>query len=58
MDMSQKLRAQARLYTEAAKREQSPHLRKLLASHSTALSQLAERIEREHDEPARQNAKR
>ena len=52
--MPRKLRAQARLYSEAASREPSPHLKKLLASHSMALLQLAERIERERAEPQRQ----
>ena len=56
LDMSQKLRAQARLYAEAAKREQSPHLRKLLTSHSMALTQLAERIDQEHGQALRQKS--
>ena len=47
MPRSRELRAEARRYREAAKKETSPEIRRRLASHALALAQLAEKLERD-----------
>jgi len=44
------LRAESRLYQNAARKEPEPYLKRLLANHAFALAQLAEKLERETGE--------
>jgi hypothetical protein len=47
------LREGSRLTSRAAEEESTPHLKRLLACHASALAQLAERIEREDATPGK-----
>lgn len=44
------LREESRLYRQVARKEATPHLKQMLASHALALAELAERMERKEAE--------